>query len=364
MEKSIVNNDNKFSVKGFGASGALINGKSLKEMDIVRDKPKSDEVLIEVLYCGVCHSDIHQVNNDWKNTRYPCVPGHEVIGKIIEAGSEVSDFTEGQIIGVGCMIDSCQVCESCKNGEEQLCLGEHGATMTYNGYFNDPESDYNTFGGYSSHIVVNKEFLLTLPEKLELSSAAPILCAGITTYSPLKKAGIGKGSKVAIVGIGGLGHMAVQIAKAMGAEVTAITTKKEKREEVLGLGADKVLISDDKKDMEANELAFDFILVTIPYGFDINPYIPLLGVKGSLVTVGLLGDYEKPLNNMEVAKFNRSVGGSLIGGIKETQEVLDFCAEHNIAPEVEMIKIEDINNAFDKIKNEEVRFRYVIDMSK
>jgi len=364
MEKNVVNNDNQFIVKGYGASGDLINGKTLKEMDVIRDKPKSDEVLIEVLYCGVCHSDIHQVNNDWKNTRYPSVPGHEVIGKIIETGSEVSGFEKGQIVGVGCMIDSCQSCESCKNGEEQFCLGEHGATMTYNGYFNDPESDYNTFGGYSSHIVVNKEFLLTLPEKLQLSSAAPILCAGITTYSPLKKAGIKEGSKVAIVGIGGLGHMAVQIAKAMGANVTAITTKEEKREEAMKLGADQVIISEYKKDMEAHELAFDFILITIPYGFDINLYIPLLGVKGSLVTVGLLGEYDKPLNNMEVSKFGRSVGGSLIGGIKETQEVLDFCAEHGIAPEVEMIKIEEINDAFDKIKNEDVRFRYVIDMAK
>jgi uncharacterized zinc-type alcohol dehydrogenase-like protein len=364
MEKSIVYHDNKFSVKGFGASGSLINGKSLKEMDVIRDNPKADEVLLEVLYCGVCHSDIHQVNNDWKNTRYPCVPGHEVIGKIVDIGSGVSDFQTGQLVGVGCMIDSCQACESCKSGEEQFCLGEHGATMTYNGYFNDPESDYNTFGGYSSHIIANKNFLLTLPEKLEISSAAPILCAGITTYSPLKKAGIKEGSNVAIVGIGGLGHMAVQIAKAMGANVTAITTKEEKREEALTLGAGRVIISENEEEMKANELAFDFILITIPDGFDINLYVPLLGVKGSLVTVGLLGNYEKPLDNMEVAKYGRSVGGSLIGGIEETQEVLDFCAAHGIAPEVEMIPVEDINDAFDKIKNEEVRFRYVIDMNK
>lgn len=364
MEKSIVNNDHQFSVKGFGASGDLLNGKTLKEMDVVREKPKSDEVLIEVLYCGVCHSDIHQANNDWKNTRYPCVPGHEVIGKIIEAGAEVSGFKKDQIIGVGCMIDSCQTCEPCKNGEEQFCQGEHGATMTYNGYFNDPESDYNTFGGFSSHIVVNKEFLLTIPEKLELSSAAPILCAGVTTYGPLKKAAIKAGSNVAIVGIGGLGHMALQIAKAMGANVTAITTKEEKRQEALKLGADQVLISEDEKEMKAHELAFDFILITIPEAFDINLYVSLLAVKGKLVTVGLLGEYEKPLNNMEVAKYDRFVGGSLIGGIKETQEILDFCAEHGIAPEVEMIKIEEINDAFDKIKSEDVRFRYVIDMAK
>lgn len=362
MEKEITEKkDGKFSVKGFGASGGLLGGKTLKEMDVVRAHHKADEVLIEVLYCGVCHSDIHQVNNDWDNTRYPCVPGHEVIGKIIEVGDSVTDFKKGQIVGVGCMIDSCQTCQSCENGQEQFCQGPHGPTMTYNGYFGDPESDYNTFGGFSSHIVVNKEFLLTIPEKLELSSAAPILCAGITTYSPLKKAGVKQGSNVAIVGIGGLGHMGLQLAKAMGANVTAITTKEEKRQEALQLGADKVLISENKEDMEASAMAFDFILITIPYAFDVNLYVPLLAIGGSLVTVGLLGAYEKPVNNMELAKLGRSVGGSIIGGIQETQEVLDFCAEHGIAPEVEMIKIEDVNEAFEKIKDEEVRFRFVID---
>lgn len=362
MEKEITDKkEGKFSVRGFGASGSLLGGKTLKEMDVVRQHHKADEVLIEVLYCGVCHSDIHQVNNDWDNTRYPCVPGHEVIGKILEVGDSVTSFKKGQIVGVGCMIDSCQTCKPCENGQEQFCLGPHGATMTYNGYFGDPESDYNTFGGFSSHIVVNKEFLLTIPEKLELSSAAPILCAGVTTYSPLKKADVKKGSNVAIVGIGGLGHMALQIAKAMGANVTAITTKEEKRKDALQLGADKVLISDNEEDMKANAIAFDFILITIPSTFDVNLYVPLLDVRGSLVTVGLLGAYEKPVDNMELAKFDRSVGGSLIGGIKETQEVLDFCAEHGIAPEVEMIKIEDVNDAFEKIKDEEVRFRYVID---
>lgn len=364
MIKDIIDNGGKFNVKGYGASGNLIGGKTLNEMEVERDYPKEDEALIEVLYCGVCHSDIHQVNNDWHNTKYPCVPGHEVIGRIISLDSANSDFKVGQIVGVGCMIDSCQTCNPCKNNEEQFCLGEHGPTMTYNGYFRDPDSDYNTFGGYASHIVAKKEFLLKIPEGLEISSAAPILCAGITTYSPLKQAGVKKGSNVAIVGIGGLGHMAVQLAKAMGANVTAITTKKEKREEAKQLGADKVIISDDENDMKANAMSFDFILITIPNAFDINTYVPLLAIKGSLVTVGLLGAYEKPLNNMQVAMFNRSVGGSMIGGIKETQEVLDFCAEHGIAPEVQMMKIEDINTAFEKIREEDVRFRYVIDMSK
>lgn len=363
MEKIIENKETKFTVKGYGASGNGSEANTLKEIDITRTHPKSDEVLLEVLYCGVCHSDIHQVNNDWENTRYPCVPGHEVIGKIVEINSDHNKFQKGQIVGVGCMIDSCQSCNPCKNGEEQFCAGPHGPTMTYNGYFRDPESDFNTFGGYSTHIVVKEDFLLTIPDSLDISKAAPILCAGITTYAPLKQAGIEKGTKVAIVGIGGLGHMAVQLAKAMGADVTAITTKEEKRKEAKELGADKVIISDNNEEMQSNAMAFDFILVTIPNAFDVNTYVPLLSIRGSLVTVGLLGAYKKPLNNMQVAMFGRSVGGSVIGGIRDTQEVLDFCAKHQISPEVEMIKVEDINKAFEKILNEEVRFRYVIDMN-
>jgi len=363
MEKTIIEKGNTFTVKGYGASGGSKTESTLKEMDVEREQPNADEVLIEVLYCGVCHSDIHQVNNDWDNTRYPCVPGHEVIGKIVRLGNAVKNFKEGQIVGVGCMIDSCQSCKPCTNGEEQFCLGPHGPTMTYNGYFRDPDSDYNTFGGYATHIVSKQEFLLTLPDSLDITAAAPILCAGVTTYSPLKHWGVKKGSNVAIVGIGGLGHMAVQLAKAMGAKVTAITTKEEKRKAAKDLGADEVLISENKDEMDAHKLSFDFILITIPSTFDINDYVPLLSIRGTAVTVGLLGVYESPLNNMPVAMFNRSVGGSVIGSIAETQEVLDLCAEHNILPEVEMISIKDINDAFEKVLDEEVRFRYVIDMN-
>jgi len=351
-----------FTTKAYGATGSVLGGKSLEPMEIERNKPADDEVLIEVLYCGVCHSDIHQVKNDWKNTIYPCVPGHEVVGRITEVGSKVNDFKTGDIVGVGCMIGSCQQCKSCKDGEEQLCLGPVAMTMTYNGYFKPGDSGFNTFGGYSTHIVANQNFVLRIPETLDIAAVAPILCAGITTYSPLKKFGVKQGHRVGIVGIGGLGHMGVMIATAMGAEVVAISTTEEKHKAAIELGAHSVLLSTDEEAMKLQELSFDFILVTIPESFDVNPYVCLLKPHGRLVTVGLLGPYKKPLDNMEAAKYERSIGGSLIGGVKETQEVLDFCAKHSILPHVEMISIKDINEAFDKLINEEVRFRYIIDM--
>ena len=353
----------KIQTVGYGASGSLIGGKTLEPMKFERNAPKEDEVLIDVLYCGVCHSDIHQVDNDWKNTIYPCVPGHEIIGKITSAGSAVTKFKVGDIVGVGCMIDSCGHCNPCKEGEEQFCEGPVGETMTYNGYWKPDGTDFNTLGGFSTNLVVRESFVLHIPESLKISAAAPILCAGVTTFSPLKHWGVKEGHHVGIIGIGGLGHMAVKLAKAMGATVTAITTKEEKREAALALGADDVLVSDDKDAMTANELKFDFILCTIPESFDVNLYIPLMRRRGSLITVGLLGPYAEPTNNMLVASKARSIGGSLIGGIAETQEVLNFCAEHQILPDVQMINIQDINDAFDQIKDEEVRFRYVIDMA-
>ena len=352
----------KFTIPAYGASGSLLGGKHLEPMEIERNTPVNDEVLIEILYCGVCHSDIHQVNNDWKNTIYPCVPGHEIVGRVIKTGPETKKFSKGDLVGVGCMIDSCHTCSSCDHGEEQYCLGPVGPTMTYNGYFKPDGSDYNTFGGYSTHITVQESFVLDIPKNLPVASVAPILCAGITTYSPLKRANIRQGDKIAVIGIGGLGHMAVKIAKAMGANVTAITSREEKREAAFELGADQVLIYEDEDDLKNYENYFKFMLCTIPYPFDLNPYIALLQPHGSLVTVGLLGPYKKPTNNMEVAKMGRTIGGSLIGGIAETQEVLNFCSEHNIFPDVEVIVMQDINNAFEMIKDEEVRFRYVVDM--
>lgn len=360
MKQDIEYKNNTFTVKAFGAKGE--DDTTLIEMEIERPMIKEDEVIIDVLYTGVCHSDIHQVANDWKNTRYPCIPGHEVIGKIVKAGAKVKKFKEGDIVGVGCMIDSCKTCAQCENEEEQFCAGPHGPTMTYNGYFGDPDSDYNTYGGFASHIVSTEDFLLTIPKALDIKKAAPILCAGVTTYSPLKHWNVKEGDTVGIVGIGGLGHMGVQIAKAMGAKVTAITTSESKKKDALELGADAVLISENEDEMKANQMKFNFILVTIPEAFDVNPYINLMAPRGSLVTVGLLGPYKEPTNNMNVAMYARQLGGSFIGGIKETQDVLDFCAKHNIHPEVEMIKVEDVNEAFTNVNQEKVRYRYVIDM--
>jgi len=344
--------------KGYGVKNSIFS--TLKPIDFERAEPKGDEVLIDVLYCGVCHSDLHQVKNDWGNSVYPCIPGHEIIGRVLQAGTNVTKFKTGDIVGVGCMIDSCGHCHSCNEGLEQYCEGPKSWTATYNGPMKPDGS--NTYGGYSNNLVVKESFVLRIPESLDISRAAPILCAGITTYSPMKHWNVKQGDKVGIVGVGGLGHMAVKLAKALGAEVTAITTLKEKQEAAKALGAHQVLLSKDEDAIKKAELSFDFILVTIPDPFDINEYIDLLKRDGTLVTVGLLGPYKKPTVNMNVAMHRRNISGSLIGGIQETQEVLDFCAEHNILPDVEMIPIQEINDAFDKMQKGDVRFRYVIDM--
>ena len=346
--------------KGYGATGSIFNSLSLIEFE--RQAPKDDEVLIDVLYCGVCHSDVHQVKNDWKNTIYPCVPGHEIVGRVNEAGSAVSKFKVGDIVGVGCMIDSCGVCPACREHDENYCEGPVSWTATYNGYMKPDGSGFNTFGGYSTNLVVKESFVLSIPESLDLKAAAPILCAGVTTYSPLKHWNVKAGDKVGVVGIGGLGHMAVQIANAMGAEVTAITHTEEKRSSAEALGAKNVILSDNEEEMANHELYFDFILNTIPDPYDINLYANLLKRDGTIVAVGVLAPYKEPTNNMQIAMHRRSVAGSLIGSIQETQEVLDFCAEHNILPDVEMINIQDINDAYDRMEDEDVRFRFVIDM--
>ena len=347
--------------KAYGATNSVFSG--LSEMEIERQAPKADEVHIDILYCGVCHSDLHQVKNDWHNTIYPCVPGHEVVGRISEVGSAVTKFRVGDVVGVGCMVDSCGVCPSCQQKEENYCEGPVGWTATYNGYMKPANEDFNTFGGYSTNMTVKESFVLRIPEGLDIKAAAPILCAGVTTYSPMKHFKVGPGQKVAVVGIGGLGHMAVQIARALGATVTAITRNKDKQAAAEKLGAHEVLISTDAAAMKAHELKFDFIIITIPDAFDVNDYVTLVKREGVLTTVGLLGPYESALNNVEVAMHCRTISGSIIGSIAETQEVLDFCVKHNILPEVEMIPMQDINKAFDKMMAEEVRFRYVIDMA-
>jgi uncharacterized zinc-type alcohol dehydrogenase-like protein len=346
--------------KGYGATGSIFNRLSI--MGFERKAPQEDEVLIDILYCGVCHSDVHQVKNDWKNTIYPCVPGHEIIGKVSAAGGAVTKFKVGDTVGVGCMIDSCGVCPSCQEKVENYCEGPVSWTATYNGYMKPDGSGYNTFGGYSTNVVVKESFVLSIPDALNIAAAAPILCAGVTTYSPLKHWGVKAGDKVAVVGIGGLGHMAVQIAVAMGAEVTAITHTEKKRDAAKALGAKAVIISDNKEEMAANELAFDFIINTIPDAYDINVYANLLKRDGTIVAVGVLAPYKAPTNNMQIAMHRRSVAGSLIGSIAETQEVLDFCAEHNISADTELIKIQDVNSAYDRMLDEDIRFRFVIDM--
>lgn len=349
--------------KAYGASGGVlgVGGKALEPMDIEREAPTKDKVLIDILYCGVCHSDLHQAQNDWKNTVYPCVPGHEIIGRIKEVGESVTKFKVGDTVAVGTVIDSCGQCPSCQESLENYCEGPVGATQTYNGPFKPDGS--NTWGGYSTQITVRERFVFRLPEGLDPKSAGPILCAGATVWSPLRYWKVEAGHKVGVVGVGGLGHMAVKLAKALGAEVTGITRKEEKEADILALGADGVILSEDKAQMMHAELSLDFILVTIPYAFDINPYVKLLKRDGVLCTVGLLGPYDGPLNNMEVAMHRRTIAGSVVGGITETEELLQFCAKKGIAPDVQMISIEGINDAHEHIKKEDVRFRYVIDMA-
>jgi uncharacterized zinc-type alcohol dehydrogenase-like protein len=347
--------------KGYGAKGSIFS--SLGRMDFEREAPKDDEVHIDVLYCGVCHSDLHQVKNDWGNTVYPCVPGHEIIGKVLAIGSAVTKFKVGDTVGVGCMIDSCGQCAPCQDDEENYCQGPHSFTATYNGYMKaDPNVKFNTFGGYSDSLVVKESFVLRIPEGMDIQAAAPILCAGVTTYSPLKRWNVKPGDAVGVVALGGLGHMAVKLAVAMGAEVTVFTTDKEKAPDAIRFGAKNVIVSSDEGAMKRAEKSLNFLLVTVPDSFDLTPYVSLMKLNGSIVTVGLLAEYRKPVNNMNLAMGRISLSGSLIGGIADTQEVLDFCAKHDILPQTKLIKIQDINDAFADLQKKDVHYRYVIDM--
>lgn len=323
-----------------------------------RRDPRPDDVVIDILYCGVCHSDLHTARNDWGGTSYPVVPGHEIVGRVTETGSAAKRFRTGDFVGVGCMVDSCGHCFSCFHGEEQYC--ENGATYTYNSI--DPRDKLKTFGGYSTMITVTEKFVLKMPDGLDLKGAAPLLCAGITTWSPLKHWKISKGSRVAVAGLGGLGHMALKFAKALGSEVTLITRSKGKEEDAFRLGADNVIYSTDEKQMSAAKLTFDLIIDTIPNVHDLNPYIPTLKVNGTLVLVGYLGELEK-LHTAPMVLRRRAVAGSLIGGIPETQEMLDFCGAHNILSDVEVIKMQDINQAYERMIRSDVKYRFVIDMA-
>jgi len=341
-------------VKAYGAQASDAN---LEALDIERREITADDVKIEIDYCGVCHSDIHQVRNDWKNSKYPVVPGHEIIGRVTQVGKNVSNFKEGDLVGVGCMVDSCQECDSCKEDLEQFC--ENGATLTYNS--KDEHLGGHTFGGYSEQIVVDKEFVLKVPENIDAKAAAPLLCAGITTYSPLRHWNVKKGDKVGVIGLGGLGHMGVKFAHAIGAHVVMITTSPSKSEDAKKLGADEVLISKNEEDMKKQAGTFDFLLNTVPVGHDMNPYIALLKRDATMVLVGAIEPLD-PVHGGGLIGGRKRIAGSVIGGIKETQEMLDFCGEHNIVSDIEMIDMQNINEAFDRVVKSDVKYRFVIDM--
>lgn len=344
-------------VKAYGAESSQAD---LKEMTIKRRELNPNDVKIDILYCGVCHSDIHAKNNDWGNAKYPIVPGHEIIGKVTETGADVSKYQVGDIVGVGCMVDSCQSCSACEEDLEQFC--ENGMTGTYNGKdrIGGAESGH-TFGGYSTSITVKESFVLSVPKNLDLKAAAPLLCAGITTFSPLNHWNIKKGDKVGVVGLGGLGHMGIKFAAAMGAETIMITTSPSKKDDAKRLGASGVLISTDEEQMNAHKNSFDFILNTVPVKHDYNPYINLLKRDSTMCMVGAIEPLE-PMHGGNIILGRKRVAGSLIGGIKETQEMLDFCGEHNITCDVEMIDINEINTAYKRVQDSDVKYRFVIDM--
>ena len=323
-----------------------------------RRSPRDNDVVIDILYCGICHSDLHTARNDWGNAKYPIVPGHEIIGRVLEVGPRVTRFKVGDSVGVGCMVDSCQHCSSCGKGWEQYC--ENGATYTYNG--TDRVDGSRTQGGYSEQIVVKEDFVLKVPEGLDLAGAAPLLCAGITTYSPLRHWKVGPGSQVAIVGLGGLGHMGLKLAKAMGADVTLFSRSPDKQADAHRLGADRVVLSTDPAQMAGVAGRFDLIIDTVPYVHDLNPYVPTLAAGGTLVMVGYLGPLEA-LSTSPLVLKRRALAGSLIGGIAETQEMLDFCGQHGITSDVEMIRIDDVNEAYERLLKADVKYRFVIDMA-
>ncbi len=329
----------------------------LKPFELKRRDITTDDVEIDILFCGVCHSDIHTVRNDWKGSKYPVVPGHEIIGRVTKTGENVKNFKEGDLVGVGCMVDSCHECSACKDDLEQYC--ENGATFTYNS--EDKLMGGHTYGGYSEKIVVDKEFVLKVPENIDIKAAAPLLCAGITTYSPLRHWKVKKDDKVGVIGLGGLGHMGVKFAHAMGAHVVMITTSPEKIKDAKELGADEVLISRNEDEMKKHMGTFDFLLNTIPVGHDTNPYIGLLKRDATMVMVGAIEPLD-PIHGGGLIAGRKNISGSLIGGIKETQEMLDFCGEHNITCDVEMIDIQNINEAYEKVINGDVKYRFVIDM--
>lgn len=340
---------------GYAAHSAKAH---LEPFQFERRALRPNDVAIEILYSGICHTDVHQAHNDWGFSHYPLVPGHEIIGQVTAVGADVKKYQVGDKVAVGCMVDSCQACDQCQHGEEQFC--REGMTQTY--CSPDRITGEMTYGGYSKHIVVREEFVLSVPASLDLSRAAPILCAGVTTFSPLRHYNVGPDRRVGVVGLGGLGHMAVKLAKAMGATVTVLTHSANKVAAAKDLGADHVVVMSEQEAVNKAQNSLDFIIDTIPVKHDINPYISLLDIKGTLVVVGQVGLLEEP-NFMPMVLGNRRVAGSVIGGIAQTQEVLDFCAKHNIHPECEMIAMAEINEAFSRLQKSDVPHRLVIDMA-
>lgn len=330
----------------------------LARFDFERRALRPNDVAMETLYSGVCHSDLHMARNDWGWTTYPIVPGHEIVGRVTEVGSAVSRYKTGDAVAVGCMVDSCQTCDQCRLGEEQSC--REGNTGTYSSP--DRLTKDMTYGGYSKHLVVREEFVLRVPESLDLSRTAPLLCAGITTYSPLRTFNVGPGSRVGVIGLGGLGHMAVKLAVALGADVTVMSRSADKAADALTLGADRLLLSTDATAMAKAAATFDLIVDTVPVKHDLNPYLPLLDIDGTLVIVGQVGPVAET-NTVPLILGRRRIAGSLIGGIRQTQEMLDFCGRKQILPDCEMIRMDQINEAFDRLQRADVRYRFVIDMA-
>ena len=347
-----------FPAKAFAARSAA---SGLGPFTLQRRTPRAQDVQIEILYCGVCHSDLHQVRDEWNAvmpTVYPCVPGHEIVGRVVKVGSAVKKFKEGDIAAVGCMVDSCRKCTSCLAGEEQYC--ENFMTLTYNG--EDKILGGVTYGGYSDSVVVDEAYVLRVPNGLDPAGTAPLLCAGITTYSPLRHWNVGKGQKVGIVGLGGLGHMGLKFAKAFGAHVALFTTSPNKTADAVRLGADEVIVSTDNAAMQKHSGSFDFILDAVSADHDLNAYLQLLKLDGTMTLVGA------PSKPAAVASFNlimkrRRLAGSAIGGIRETQEMLDFCGEKGITSDIELIKIQQINQAYERLLKSDVKYRFVIDMA-
>jgi uncharacterized zinc-type alcohol dehydrogenase-like protein len=344
------------NVKGYAAPSATT---PIVPFQFKRRNPRKNDVVIEILYCGVCHSDVHQARNDWGNSIYPMVPGHEIVGRVTNVGSDVTKFKAGDTVGVGCMVDSCQHCSPCEEGLEQYC--ENGHTLTYNSY--DRHDKLPTFGGYSENILVSEKFVLRIPNSLDLKAVGPLLCAGITTWSPLRHWKVNKGSNVAVIGLGGLGHMALKLAKALGAHVTLFTRSPGKESDARRLGANEIILSSNETEMASVIGKFDLIIDTVPVIHDLNPYLPTLSLNGTLVLVGYLGELEPAVNSMTLILGRKSVAGSVIGGIAETQEMLDFCGQHLITADVEMIKIQDINEAYERMLKSDVKYRFVIDMA-